>query len=87
MPYSRRVYARLPARAKMRSEAHPVAGARLIARGEIIQVPLGIQRRHAAGAGGSHGLPVDMVAHVAGGEDARHAGRRGMPSIPLLTLM
>jgi len=63
---------------RVRFPAPVPAGSRLIARGEIIQVPLGVQRRHAAGARGSHGLPVDMVAHVACGEYARHAGGCGI---------
>ena len=39
--------------------------------------PLGIQRRHAAGAGGSHGLAVMLVHHIAAREHARHTGPRG----------
>src|SRR5258706_11403902 len=37
---------------------------------------LGVQRRHAAGAGAGDRLAVDMVLHIAGGEHARHAGHR-----------
>src|SRR4051794_26889070 len=35
---------------------------------------LRVQRRHAAGTGGGHGLAVDAVLHVAGGEDAGQGG-------------
>jgi len=35
------------------------------------QEPFRVERRHTAGAGGGHGLAVDMILHVAGGEDAR----------------
>ena len=38
-----------------------------------IEVVLGIDRSHAAGAGGGDGLPVDVILHVAAREDARNA--------------
>ena len=34
------------------------------------QEPFGLQRRHAAHSGGCHGLSVDVVGDVAGGENA-----------------
>ena len=37
------------------------------------QPALGVEGGHAAGAGGSDGLAIVAVGHVAGGEDARHA--------------
>src|SRR5215510_2717752 len=37
---------------------------------------LGLERRHAALAGSGYGLPIDVVGHVAGREDAGHRGRR-----------
>ena len=47
-------------------------GDRLIfLRGEIF---LGIERGHAAGAGGSHRLAVDLVHYVAAGEHPLDAG-------------
>ena len=52
-----------------------------------LEVAIGIQRRHAAGARRGDGLAVDMVRDIAGGEDARHAGRRGVTVEPLFTLM
>src|SRR5919106_6515974 len=39
-----------------------------------LQKPFRIDGGHAAGAGGSNGLPVDVVLHVAAGKDARHVG-------------
>ena len=39
------------------------------------QPALGFQRRHAAEAGRGDGLAVDIVGHVAGGEDARYWSR------------
>ena len=42
----------------------------------VAQVPLGVERRLAAGAGGRDGLAVGVVDEVAGGEDARLAGAR-----------
>ena len=36
---------------------------------------LGLERRHAAQAGGGHRLAEDLVGDVAGGEDAGNAGR------------
>ena len=44
---------------------------------------LGFERGHAALAGGGHGLPVDLVGDVAGGE---HAGHRGGGRLPLVTM-
>src|SRR5687767_7077676 len=38
-----------------------------------LQVPLGVDGGHAAGAGGGDGLAVDVVLDVAAREDARHA--------------
>src|SRR4051812_19466442 len=37
---------------------------------------LGVERGHAAGAGGGDRLAVDLVHHVAAGEDAGHARPR-----------
>ena len=44
---------------------------------ECCEPALGFDRGHAAGAGGGHGLAVDVVLHVAGGEHAFDAGLRG----------
>ncbi len=41
------------------------------------KISLRFQRGHAAGAGGGHGLAVDLVLHVAAGEDAFDAGLGG----------
>src|SRR4051794_18975477 len=46
-------------------------------RGERIEVLLGVERRHAAGAGARHRLAVDVILDVAGGEHALHAGCGG----------
>jgi hypothetical protein len=45
---------------------------------QAVEVALGVERRHAAGAGAGHGLLVDVVLHVAGGEHAGDAGGRGV---------
>src|SRR6202008_4646469 len=42
--------------------------------GEPIEVLFRVQRGHAAAAGAGDGLAVDVVLHVAGGEDSLHAG-------------
>ena len=38
----------------------------------LVEELLGVERRHAAGAGGGDRLAVDLVGDVAGGEHARH---------------
>src|SRR5580693_9129563 len=43
----------------------------------VFQEALSVERRHAAGTGAGDSLAVDMVLHVAGGEDARDAGGGG----------
>ena len=43
----------------------------------LLQEALGVQRRHAAGAGAGDGLAINVVLHVAGGKHARHAGHGG----------
>src|SRR3954470_21641496 len=50
--------------------------------GEGIEVLLGVERRHAAGAGAGHRLPVDVILDVAGGENALHAGCGGEALAP-----
>src|SRR3954471_22621082 len=45
--------------------------------GVVAQLPLGVERWHAAGGGGGHGLAVGVVHEVAGGEHARHPGAGG----------
>ena len=50
----------------------------LAARVEPLEVFVGIERRHAARAGRSDGLAIDVIRDVARREDARHAGRRGV---------
>ena len=40
------------------------------------EIRLGVERRHAAGAGRRHRLAIDVVGDVARGEHARHRGRR-----------
>src|SRR5690606_39065873 len=42
---------------------------------QAVEVTLGIQGRHAAGAGRGDGLAVDVVSHVASGKDAFDVGR------------
>ena len=44
----------------------------------LLQKALRVQGRHAAGAGAGDGLTVDVVLHVAGRKDARHAGGGGI---------
>lgn len=43
-------------------------------RAERFQKALGVNGRHASGAGGGNGLTVRRVLDIAGGEDTRHAG-------------
>ena len=45
---------------------------------ELVEIFVGIERRHAAGAGRGDRLAIDVVGDVAGGEHARHAGLRGV---------
>jgi hypothetical protein len=53
-----------------------------------VQIFIRIQRRHAAAAGGSDGLPVNMVGDITGGEHPREAGGEvAPPSLPPLTRM
>ena len=40
----------------------------------ILQIPLRIDRRHAAGAGGGNRLAVDMVLDIAAGKDTGDIG-------------
>ena len=40
----------------------------------VLQKSLGIDRRHASGAGGRDGLAVDVILDIAGSEDTGHAG-------------
>jgi hypothetical protein len=49
-------------------------------RAQAVEVALGVERRHAAGAGAGHGLAVDVVLHVAGGE---YAGTLVAVALPL----
>src|SRR5689334_19985138 len=42
----------------------------------VREVVLGVDRRHAAAAGGGDGLAVERIGHVAGGEHARDRGAR-----------
>ena len=42
------------------------------------QPALGVDRRRAATSGGGDGLPVNVIGHVAGGEDAGHIGVHGV---------
>ena len=42
------------------------------------QILLGVDRRHAAGAGGGNRLTVDVILDVARGEDARDVGARAV---------
>src|SRR5579872_7379104 len=50
-------------------------------RGDLqpLQVAVGVERRHAARTGGGDRLAIDMIGHIASGEDARHARRGGIP--------
>ena len=43
----------------------------------LFQEALGVQSRHAARAGAGNGLAVNVVLHVSGSKNARHAGHRG----------
>src|SRR2546427_2724176 len=43
-----------------------------LARLRALQVALGLERGHAAGAGGGHRLAVDVILNVPGGEDTGH---------------
>src|SRR5439155_4165760 len=43
-----------------------------LARLRALQVALGLERGHAAGAGGGHRLAVDVILDVSGGEDTGH---------------
>ncbi len=36
------------------------------------QEAFGLQGGHTAGSGGGYGLPIDLVLHVASGENSRH---------------
>ena len=45
---------------------------------ELLQIAVGIERGHAAGAGRGDGLAVDVIGDIAGGEHARQAGRGGI---------
>ena len=47
-------------------------------RGHALEVALGVDRGHAARAGGGDGLAVDVILHVAAGEHARHARARAV---------
>jgi hypothetical protein len=49
---------------------------------EAVEIALGVERRHAAGAGAGDGLTVDVVLHVTGGEHAGNAGGRGVALAP-----
>ena len=51
---------------------------------ERVQVALGIERGHAAGAGAGDGLAVDVVLHVAGGEHAGDVGGGGVALVAAL---
>src|SRR5690606_27413713 len=58
------------------------AGRRAAGSVALVEELLGIQRRHAAGAGRGDRLAVDLVGNVAGGEHARHAGGGGIALQP-----
>src|SRR5919112_1172874 len=66
----------------LRGEARGCASATALRKssssgGEAIEEFLRVERGHAAGPGAGDRLPVDVVLHVAGGEDALHAGGGG----------
>src|SRR5689334_11405222 len=48
----------------------------------LVEEPLGVERRHAAGPRAGDGLAVDVILHVAGGEHAFHAGLGGQAFQP-----
>src|SRR3954469_4217999 len=58
----------LPLRLGEVALGHPLRGRDL---GRVAQVPLGVERRRAPGAGRGHGLAVGVVDEVARGEHAR----------------
>src|SRR3569623_1125596 len=43
-----------------------------------VEIAFGVERRHAAGAGRSDGLAIDVIRYVARREHARHAGGSGV---------
>src|SRR2546426_7906943 len=51
------------------------------------QEPLGVHRGHAAGAGGGHGLPVDMILDVARGKDAGNVRLRAVVRLQIPNLV
>ena len=53
-------------------------GLRRGARVQRLQVAVGVERGHAAGAGRGDRLAIDVVGDVAGGEHAGDAGRGGI---------
>src|SRR6185369_8991450 len=46
--------------------------------GNVVDVVFGVERGHAAGAGGGDRLAVDVILDVAAGEDARDVGLRAV---------
>src|SRR6185295_16722141 len=50
--------------------------------GDRIQILLRVERSHATGPRARHGLPVDVILDVAGGEHALHAGCGGKSLAP-----
>ena len=66
--------ARRPLRLGGIADGHPLGRGHL---GRVAQVPLGVERRLTARAGGRDRLAVGVVDEVAGGEHARAVGARG----------
>ena len=51
---------------------------------KLVEVTLRIQGRHAAGAGASDGLAVDVVLHIARSVNAGDIGRGGIAGVTTL---
>ena len=72
--------AALPLRARdrpaVRRRARRLSERSHSARARALEVALGLERGHAAGAGGGDRLAIGEVGHVARGEDAGHDGLR-----------
>jgi hypothetical protein len=47
--------------------------------GRVAQIPLGVERGLAAGAGGGDRLAIDMIDNIAGRKDTRPIRPRGTP--------
>ena len=84
----RRASARRDAPIDVGLKLRPRCHAAIAARRSPSRIRLGVERRHAAGAGRRDRLPVDVVGDVARGEHAGHADVAvALPSVPPFTLM